>query len=319
MRVRGAVAGQPDNALRVGVLGGLIDFFRNKPYNGGMITYQHLSERPRQFLALTGLTVVEFKDLLPAFEQAYLELYSVGLTLQGQPRRRVVGAGRHSRLDGSADKLLFLLVYLKTYPLQAVLAELFDLSTTRANYWLQHLLPVLQRALDHLGVLPERDSQDGACQARRARESRKLIIDATERRRQRPKNPEKQALHYSGKKKTHTDKNVLVVKASSRRVLYLGATHAGPVHEKKIVDQEPIAFPPDVTLYKDAGFQGYEPPVARSCQAKKKDEATSAHGAGKGYQSEIGTNPRSCRTCYSRREKKSDREGHLPQHQREHV
>jgi hypothetical protein len=284
-----------------------------------MITYQDLNERPRRFLALTGFTPVEFRDLLPAFERAYMELYPVRLTLQGQPRLRVVGAGRHSRLGSSADKLLFLLVYLKTYPLQAVLGELFGLSTTRANYWLQRLLPVLQRALDSLGVLPERDSQRGACQARRARESRKLIIDATERRRQRPKNPEKQALHYSGKKKTHTDKNVLVVNASSQRVLYLGTTHAGSVHEKKIVDQEPIAFPPDVTLYKDAGFQGYEPPVARTYQAKKKGEAPSAHGSGKAYQSEVGTNSRPRRTCRGRCQKKSDREGHVPQHQREHV
>ena len=64
-----------------------------------MITYQHLNERPRQFLALTGLTPVEFGDLLPAFERAYLELYPVRLTLQGQPRLRAVGAGRHSRLE----------------------------------------------------------------------------------------------------------------------------------------------------------------------------------------------------------------------------
>ena len=284
-----------------------------------MITYQHLGECPRRFLALTGLTPVEFRDLLPAFERAYLELYPVRLTLQGQPRLRAVGAGRHSRLDSSADNLLLLLVYLKTYPLQAVLGELFGLSTTRANYWLQRLLPVLQKALDSLGVLPEREGQRGACLARQAKESKKLIIDATERRRQRPKNPEKQVLHYSGKRKTHTDKNVLVVHASSRRVLYLGTTHAGSRHEKKIVDQEPIAFPPDVTLYKDAGFQGYEPPVARTCQAKKKDEALSAHGAGQAAQSEVGPNPRPRRTCRGRSQEKSDREGHVPQHQREHV
>jgi hypothetical protein len=121
------------------------------------------------------------------------------------------------------------------------------------------------KGLGQPGGLPERDSQRGARPARQAKESKKRIIDATERRRPRPKNPEKQALHSSGKKKTHTDKNVLVVNASSQRVRYLGTTHAGSVREKKIVDQEPIAFPPDVTLYKDAGFQGYEPPVARTC------------------------------------------------------
>src|SRR5207249_8961875 len=117
-------------------------------------------------------------------------------------------------------------------------------------------------------VLPERDGSQLACHAQAATESKKLIIDATERRRQRPKNQEKQQLHYSGKKKTHSDKNVLVVNARSKRVLYLSPTYAGKVHEKKIVDQESITFPDDAILYQDSGFQGYEPPVARIYQAR---------------------------------------------------
>ncbi len=236
-----------------------------------MTTYTRLLQQPRRFLALTGLTPGEFRDLLPAFEQSFAELYPAHLTLQGQPRQCCPGAGRPSVLDGSATKLLFLLVYLKTYPLQVVLAELFGLSTSQANYWLQRLLPVLHRALDKLGVLPERDASQLASHAQVATESKKLIIDATERRRQRPKNQEKQQLHYSGKKKTHSDKNVLVVNARSKRVVYLSPTYAGKVHEKKIADQEALAFPDDAIVYKDSGFQGYEPPVARTYQAKKKD------------------------------------------------
>ena len=39
-----------------------------------------------------------------------------------------------------------------------------------------------------------------------------LIVDGVERRRLRPKDPAKmQTIHYSGKKKHHVDKNVVVV------------------------------------------------------------------------------------------------------------
>ncbi len=62
-------------------------------------------------------------------------------------------------LDEPEQKLLFLLVYLKTYPLQVVMAELFALSQPRVNYWLRRLLPVLREALNDLNVLPERDAQ----------------------------------------------------------------------------------------------------------------------------------------------------------------
>src|SRR5947209_3076574 len=226
-----------------------------------MMTYDTLSTQSRPFLAMTGLTLAEFRDLLPAFEAAYDRAYPPDRTADGRTRQRWPGAGRHSVLARPEDKLLFVLVYLKTYPLQVVLGKLFGMSTSQANYWLHHLLPVLRSALDDLGVLPERD---GGRLGRRPVEStgpRILIIDGTERRRQRPKKAEKQALYYSGKKKAHTDKNVLVASASDEHVLFLSGTYPGKAHDKRIADEERLTYPPGITLYKDAGFQGYEPPV----------------------------------------------------------
>src|SRR5438477_13018066 len=160
-----------------------------------MVTYENLSLKSEPFLAMTGLTLAEFGDLLPAFERAYDRLYPPNRTAAGKPRRRWPGAGRHSILSQSQDKLLFLLIYLKTYPLQVVLGQLFGLSTSQANYWLHHLLPVLRSALDDLGVLPERDGAKVARRPVAPPGSAALIIDGTERRRQRPKHAEKQAQH----------------------------------------------------------------------------------------------------------------------------
>src|ERR1700761_6381690 len=109
-----------------------------------MVTYKTLSMQPRPFLAMTGSTLAEFRDLLPAFETAYQRSYPVtDRTAAGQCRQRWPGSGRPRPLASSADHLLFVLVYLKTYPLQVVLGQLFGLSTSQANYWLHHLLPVL--------------------------------------------------------------------------------------------------------------------------------------------------------------------------------
>ena len=60
------------------------------------------------------------------------------------------------------EKLLFLLVYLKTYPLQVLMGELFGLSQPGVNYWIHRLLPVMRDALDTLGVLPERNPRSSA-------------------------------------------------------------------------------------------------------------------------------------------------------------
>ena len=170
-----------------------------------MMTYATLQSDRREFLALTGLTLQEFQLLLNAFTPAYERRYPKDRTLADRPRQRCAGGGRKGVLDSPEQKLLFLLVYLKTYPLQVLMGELFGLSQPGVNYWIHRLLPVLRDALDSLSVLPERSPNDFAQSQTATGTEPRLIIDGTERRRQRPKSPEKQALHYSGKKKAHTD------------------------------------------------------------------------------------------------------------------
>jgi len=242
-----------------------------------MVTYERLQADRRQFLALTGLTRPEFQLLLSAFPRAYQRLYPASRTTEGQPRQRAAGGGCKGRLHRPEDQLLFILVYLKTYPLQAVMGELFGLSQPRVNYWIHRLLPVLQGALDDLGVCPERNAAHFAQSPAASGAEPRLIIDGTERRRQRPKNPEKQALHYSGKKKAHTDKNVVIVTLPRKRLGFLSQTCVGKTHDKKIADIEGITYPPEAILYKDTGFQGYNPAVKETRQAKKKAAPRRTH------------------------------------------
>lgn len=148
-----------------------------------MLTYANLKANRRKCMALTGLTPKEFQILLPAFERAYLRLYPPTKTRTGATRQRKAGAGRKSVLAAPEQKLLFALVYLKAYPLQVLVGEVFELSQSRANYWLHHLLPVLQQALKDLGVRPERTPHHFARHERQHGEALDLIIDGTERRR----------------------------------------------------------------------------------------------------------------------------------------
>jgi DDE superfamily endonuclease len=237
-----------------------------------MLEYIQLKRNRRKFLALTGLTLREFKALLPPFVAAYQHMYEGDQTLAGQKRQRLVGGGRTGSLDTAEQKLLLILVYQKTYPLQVVMGELFGLSQSSANHWIHRLLPVLRDALTAMGVMPERDGGQFAHSQRKQNDPPDYIIDGTERCRQRPKKPEKQALHYSGKKKTHSDKNVVIVQTRSKRVAYLSPTYVGKRHDKKVADEEQIAYPRKAILYQDTGFQGYEPKV-QDCRQPKKNRA----------------------------------------------
>ena len=234
-----------------------------------MFIYEELKTQPRKFLSQTSLTVAEFEDLLPAFEKAHLKKYPVKKTKAGRVRKRKAGAGRKSSLDRIEQKLLFALVYQKSYPLQSIMGELFGMGQSQANEWIHELLQILKQALDDLRVMPERDPKKFKSKEKSQKDAENSIIDGTERRRQRPKQREKQALHYSGKKKAHTDKNVIIATVKKKRVSYLSKTYPGKTHDKKVADSEKISYPAHIALHKDTGFQGYEPKVRKTYQPKK--------------------------------------------------
>jgi hypothetical protein len=241
-----------------------------------MLTYAQLKEKPKEFLAATGLYLDEFDRLMPVFKEKIVAISPPpGQTKSGQPRQRRAGAGPKERLRTYEDKLLFVLVYEKTYPLQTMLGLQFEISQPRVNYWIHLLLPILGQTLAEMGMTPERDSKAVVDNPLVNESAPDLLIDGTERRRQRPKDAKKQEEHYSGKKKAHTDKNILLANSHTRKVVYLSPTENGKKHDKKIADEQAIVYPAGATLGKDTGFQGYEPEGVITLQPKKSRKARS--------------------------------------------
>jgi hypothetical protein len=62
-----------------------------------------------------GCALKEFTRLLPAFERVYGRKYPSKKTRAGKARKRKAGGGRKGNLHGVEQKLLFALVYQKTY------------------------------------------------------------------------------------------------------------------------------------------------------------------------------------------------------------
>lgn len=233
-----------------------------------LLTYDTLVSHIPTFLAFTGLYPEEFMTLLLDFDLAW-HIDECGHLIDSCPRRRRSGGGRKSTLKDIEAKLLFILVYVKLYPLQAVLGFLFGLSQSRANEWLHDLTPILRDALERSRLLPERD---GSRLAAVLAETEELIalLDGVERPKQRPRDPEQQRADYSGKKKGHRRKNIVVSTYHRRRVDYLSKTVNGSCHDKPIADEAELTFPDDIVLAQDTGFQGYGPSNVRLCQPKKK-------------------------------------------------
>lgn len=244
-----------------------------------MISYDDIKNHPKAHRTFTSLDKAEFEKLLIEFAKAWEE-YVKGNYTKEQERQRKPGGGRKPKLDKLEDKLFFILFHFKTYPLQEVLGFLFGLSQGQANEWIHKLSEVLKMALGQAMLLPERDPKKleevlAEC------EMFEFIIDGTEREIQRPTDKEAQKEYYSGKKKRHTCQNNLIVDTGSRKVQFLSLTYEGKKSDKNICDEEGYTFPDNSVLFKDKGFQGYEPENVIAFQPKKKPKGEKLSAADK--------------------------------------
>jgi hypothetical protein len=234
-----------------------------------MLSYEKLKNKPRIFRSLSGLSLSEFEKLLPSFEPAW-QAYIYREYIHRDDRKRRYGGGRQAELKDSRDKLLFILFYFRQYPTQEVQGFLFGLGQAQANEWIHRLTGVLNQALGYEQQLPERNPR----KLKEVLEScpeLEFVMDGTERRINRPQDKEKRDQHYSGKKKGTTVKNNLITeRRRGGKVKYLSATVEGKRHDKKLADDEKYEFPKGSRLWKDTGFQGYEPDNVETFQPKKK-------------------------------------------------
>jgi Helix-turn-helix of DDE superfamily endonuclease len=122
----------------------------------GSLRFADLQTRPTEILDLTSLTLAEFQRLVPPFETAF-QAHMVDWRLDGQPRTaRRYTTDQNCPLPTPEDRLLFILVYLKTSPLQVVHGRLFGMGQSKAHQWIHVLLVVLQATLRMPGDSPTR-------------------------------------------------------------------------------------------------------------------------------------------------------------------
>jgi hypothetical protein len=122
----------------------------------GNLRFTEIQNRPTEVLDLTSLTMDEFHRLLIHLETAF-HAHMTQCLLEGRPRtaRRYI-TYQNCPLPTPEDRLLFILVYLKTYPLQVVQGRLFGMGQSKAHQWIHVLLVVLQATLRTLGDAPTR-------------------------------------------------------------------------------------------------------------------------------------------------------------------
>jgi hypothetical protein len=188
---------------------------------------------------MTGLTVAQLdalaRDLQPRYAAAEQR------RLARPIRRRAIGGGRKFTL-ARRDHLLLTVVWLRRYPIYAVLGFLFGVSEPTARRAVQRVVPLLEAAgLDSMrlpdpGKGHRRELDDLLAETPQLA----VIIDTFEQRVQRPKERAEADTYYSGKKQQHTLKTQVAIDERDGGVVEVPPSVRGPTA--------------DLTLLKDSGL-----------------------------------------------------------------
>jgi len=222
-----------------------------------MINIKRALASNRLMSALVGVTPQEFNDLIPAFSQSYLE------EKRKQHRRsskeRKIGGGRKGFLKTMEEKLFYVLFYHKCYPTYDVASLIFDCNRSNACRRQFELSNILEKTLGRKLVLPVRKMKTLEEFFKAFPEAKEVFIDGTERPIQRSKDKEKQKANYSGKKKRHTKKNI-VIATKKKRVGFLGRTVPGKENDFTVLKKQapPDNMPKKVKKHVDLGFKGID-------------------------------------------------------------
>jgi hypothetical protein len=222
-----------------------------------------------------GLSVSEFNQLAQSFAQEIEkeEWFRYERGIEEGNRERQPGGGRKGNLENSTEKLFFILFYFKCYPTFDVLGLFFNLNRSNACRNVHKLTPILEKVLGKKMALPKRRINSLEELVELFPGVKDIFIDGTESPIQRSSDSEKQKESYSGKKKAHTRKNIVITDIN-RWIGFLSPPEDGKNHDYSMFKRlfPPEIFPKSITLWLDLGFTGVNKdyPDASVLMPKKK-------------------------------------------------
>jgi hypothetical protein len=219
------------------------------------MTNSYLNLRnPRQWKSVTGLSEAEFHQLVACFKIKYEEKYGIPLSqkIKYVPRNQAV-------FKTYEDLAFFGFFQLKNSLTYDSLGFVFQTDGSNAQRTFNNFINLMEPVLQELGHLPKRTLESVEEFETLLGSEEDICIDGTEIPIQRPENEQINKMAFSGKKKGHRIKNLIVTNLR-KRILYVSGLFYGSVHDytilKTVFDKEKNWFE-FCKVRIDLGFLGF--------------------------------------------------------------
>lgn len=231
---------------------------------------EYITKNPQETKRLIG---IDYESLQQLITQA-IALEEQKKAINEEAKYRIIqpGGGRKPKLSVT-EQILLTLVYLHHLPTFQMLGVQFGVSESTAHnlfhYWSKILRELLPASLLEQVKKNEKDWE----WVKQMLGEWELVVDSSEQVRERPKTYQEQKKFYSGKKKSHTLKNQLIVLPNGAEIVDVTVGKPGPSSDINLFRARQSEFAANQKFKGDKGYIG-ERQIETPHKKPKKQELT---------------------------------------------
>jgi len=231
---------------------------------------EYLNNNPEESQRLVG---IEHQQLNQLIEKA-INLHKQKKALAESNQVRIIksGGGRPPKLTLESE-IILTLIYLRHLTTFQLLGIQFGVSETTANDKFNYWLPILGEILPPSLISQVKKNSSDREIVKEILTEVELIVDSYEQPIERPSAYETQKKYSSGKKKTHTRKNQLIVLPNGKDIVDVVAGEPGPKSDLSLFRETHQEFESNQRFNGDKAYQG-EKLIKTPTKKPKKQELT---------------------------------------------
>lgn len=219
------------------------------------MVFDYIQNYPHRTKQILGISYEQLQSLLNCVIQRHQEIK----TKQESRKIRInaAGGGRPEKLV-IQEQVCLCLFYLRQMPTFQVLGMLFGVSKTEANDTFHYWIPILRDILPASLLEQVSNNESDLLFVQEVLTNFRLLVDSLEQPIYRNSDQKEQQKYFSGKKRQHTLKSLMIGMPEGKDIVEVEVGVPGPTADIKLFRTSQGQFDKSQPFSGDKGFQGGE-------------------------------------------------------------
>ncbi|MBD0390614.1 MAG: transposase family protein [Nostoc sp. C3-bin3] len=219
------------------------------------MVFDYIQKYPHRTKQILGISYEQLQSLLKCAINRHKEIKT---ELESQKIRINAAGGGRKELLLVQEQVCLCLFYLRQMPTFQVLGMLFGVSKTEANDTFHYWIPILRDILPASLLEQVSNNESELLFVQEVLTNFRLLVDSLEQPIYRDSDQKEQQKYFSGKKRQHTLKSLMVGIPKGKDIVEVEVGVPGPTADIKLFRQSQNKFDKSQPFSGDKGFQGGE-------------------------------------------------------------